>query len=196
MKNASPKDSTSNVLLKVVLISWLSLSTCSFQIGNTVKNAATKQVPSLLATNVRPSFYSPHKASAHRTILCAEKKDGGQVEEYKNALTSFLSNFMQSGDMQSENTADGEGAAPQDPLGDIVFDAPKIPKLDLQTLATKLDAELYEKEWFVTGRVNPSYFSDDFKFEDPDVKVDGIEGAFLCLICLHTCPEGAIQLSF
>lgn len=47
--------------------------------------------------------------------------------------------------------------------------------MPLETLAAVLDAELYEKEWFVTGNVNPIYFSDSFTFQDPDVKLTGIE---------------------
>ena len=45
----------------------------------------------------------------------------------------------------------------------------------IETLAKVLDYELFNKEWFVTGNVNPIYFSDDFEFQDPDVKLSGIE---------------------
>lgn len=45
----------------------------------------------------------------------------------------------------------------------------------MEKLAQALDAELYEKEWFVTGRVNPRYFADGFRFQDPDVQVTGIQ---------------------
>ena len=62
-----------------------------------------------------------------------------------------------------------------DPLADIDFNAPKSPKLNLQDLASVLDYELYNKEWFVTGRVNPIYFDEKFTFQDPDVKLTGIE---------------------
>lgn len=93
-------------------------------------------------------------------------KEGG-VEEYKNAATSILSNFMRKDKMKEQ----------QDPFADIDFDAPKISKKNLATLASMLDEELYEKEWFVTGNVNPSFFADDFEFNDPDVKLSGIEGA-------------------
>ena len=62
-----------------------------------------------------------------------------------------------------------------DPLADIDFNAPKSPKLSLQDLASVLDYELYNKEWFVTGQVNPIYFDDKFTFQDPDVKLTGIE---------------------
>jgi len=97
------------------------------------------------------------------------------VEEYRNVATSILSNFMQ----KDDTTMDGEDGitnANDEAFNNIDFDAPKLSKVsDLETLAAMLDAELYEKEWFVTGLVNPSYFADEFKFEDPDVKVNGIE---------------------
>jgi hypothetical protein len=89
----------------------------------------------------------------------------GGVEEYRNAVTKVLSNFMQKGSMSDT-----------DPLSEIDFDAPKIsPTTSLETLAAALDYELIEKEWFVTGRVNPSYFSEAFEFQDPDVQLKGIE---------------------
>jgi len=86
------------------------------------------------------------------------------VDEYRNAPTAFLSNFMQK-----------DSEPRPDPLADIDFAAPKSAKLPLATLAAVLDAQLHEREWFVTGRVNPIYFGDDFAFQDPDVKVTGIE---------------------
>lgn len=97
-----------------------------------------------------------------------EETDGTVVQEYRNTVTEVLSNFMQQGGTENEETED-------DPLAEIDFDAPKFGKVDLATLAEILDYELCEKEWFVTGNVNPVYFSDEFKFQDPDVKVDGIE---------------------
>jgi len=34
---------------------------------------------------------------------------------------------------------------------------------------------LNEKEWFVTGNIEPSIFDDEFEFQDPDVKLKGVE---------------------
>ena len=90
------------------------------------------------------------------------------VDEYRNAPTAFLSNFMQKTAVSSTTGAGGD-------LADIDFDGPKITKVKLDTLAAMLDYELYEKEWFVTGLVNPAYFDPAFVFEDPDVKLTGIE---------------------
>jgi hypothetical protein len=88
------------------------------------------------------------------------------VEEYKNTPTKILSNFM---GKPSDSVTN--------PIDSIDFDTPKFKgvQIDLDTLAKILDYELYNKEWFVTGNVNPIYFSDDFEFQDPDVKLSGIE---------------------
>jgi len=111
----------------------------------------------------RPSLIPIHGNRGRPTLLSAEKKS--DVQEYRNAATEVLSKFMK----KEEEEAD-------DPLAGIDFSAPKlVQKLSLETLAAALDAELYEKEWFVTGKVNPIYFADSFRFQDPDVKLDGIE---------------------
>lgn len=88
------------------------------------------------------------------------------VDEYRNGVTEFLSNFMQRTSREGDKV---------DPLACIDFSAPKVPKMSLEKLAETLDAELCEKEWFVTGNVNPIYFDDNFQFQDPDVKLTGIE---------------------
>jgi hypothetical protein len=95
----------------------------------------------------------------------ARKMTKSNVEEYKNAATKILSNFMKKDSMSAA-----------DPLADIDFDGAKIPSTTtLETLAAALDYELSEKEWFVTGKVNPRYFSKEFEFQDPDVQLKGIE---------------------
>ena len=76
-----------------------------------------------------------------------------------------------------EGAGDGDamGSEPN-PIDAIDFVAPKFSKrVDLPTLAAILDYELSNKEWFVTGNVNPIYFADDFEFQDPDVQLSGIE---------------------
>ena len=91
----------------------------------------------------------------------SDNDDESTVEEYRNVATQVLSNFMQKDKMETDT---------------IDFQAPKIsPSTSLTVLAEALDYELTEKEWFVSGNVNPSYFSKDFRFQDPDVKVDSIE---------------------
>ncbi len=42
-------------------------------------------------------------------------------------------------------------------------------------MAAALDAGLREREWFVTGNIMPELFSNSFKFQDPDVKLEGVE---------------------
>ena len=87
-------------------------------------------------------------------------------EDYSNKVAEFLSNFLPKSDTNQE-----------DPLGNIDFAAPKAKKMPLSALAKALDQDLRQREWFVTGQVNPIYFSDDFVFQDPDVRTEGgIEG--------------------
>lgn len=98
-------------------------------------------------------------APTSSTILKLEQSS----YERKNAAVSVLSNFVQ--DDVADNSL----------IDTIDFGAPKCPMLPLETLAQVLDYELYNREWFVTGNVNPSYFSEKFEFQDPDVKLVGIE---------------------
>ena len=105
-----------------------------------------------------------HSSSASRSMTQGDNNNMGE-QEYRNVATQFLSNFM------SKQEADTTDA-----LADIAFSAPKLNrKLSLELMAAVLDAELYKKEWFVTGKVNPIYFADSFRFQDPDVTLDGIE---------------------
>ena len=74
-------------------------------------------------------------------------------EDYVNPVTEFLGKFIPK----------------QAPVVlDVDWDKTKTP-MPLGELAQALDRGLRKREWFVTGKVLPEYFSDDFKFEDPDV---------------------------
>jgi hypothetical protein len=98
----------------------------------------------------------------------ANNDDGsaeGTVEKYRNKATKILAKFL------PQQKEDGP-----DPLASIDFSAPKAKKTKLEALAQRLEKELSASEWFVTGKVNPTIFSEDFRFQDPDVNIDGIEG--------------------
>jgi hypothetical protein len=103
------------------------------------------------------------------------EKMGGDVDEYRNAPTAFLSNFMQRPASSFSSSTTASGKEEDDPLSSIEFDGPKIKKVKLDTLASMLDYELIEREWFVTGMISPRYFDDNFVFQDPDVKLTGIK---------------------
>ena len=99
--------------------------------------------------------------AAHGTGLLAPVRRSRRVrvvaaasdEDYVNPVTEFLGKFIPK-------------QAPLE-LG-VDWAKPKTP-LPLGDLAQALDRGLREREWFVTGRVLPELFADDFKFEDPDV---------------------------
>jgi hypothetical protein len=92
--------------------------------------------------------------------------------EYRNVATKLLSNFMNEKDSpQQISTERGTNV-----IDTIDFNAPKFNKVvDIETMATILDYELIQSEWFVTGKVNPIYFANNFQFQDPDVKLNGVE---------------------
>lgn len=114
----------------------------------------------------RNLFEGPRGLFSSSDDEASQSSETSGVEEYRNAVTKVLSNFMQKDSMSPET----------DPFSEIDFSAPKISaSTSLETLAEALDYELIEKEWFVTGNVNPSYFSESFEFQDPDVQLKGIE---------------------
>lgn len=91
------------------------------------------------------------------------KLDSG-VEEYVNPVTSFLGKFLPSAKSSVPTIADS-----------IDWQMKKRPRTSFERLASDLQKSLTEREWFVTGNVDPKFFDSDFKFQDPDVKVNGIE---------------------
>ena len=102
-----------------------------------------------------------------RTGLCCQQQSkiilyAETNEEYRDPLTKMLGSFI-----NKENLDDN--------ISSIDWGISKRKKTSLQSLAKILEAELTKKEWFVNGNVDPSFFSDDFTFQDPDVKIKGIE---------------------
>ena len=104
-------------------------------------------IAALLATHAA-GLLAPVRRSRRVRVVAA----GGE-EDYVNPVTEFLGRFIPK-------------QAPLE-LG-VDWAKPKTP-LPLGELAGALDRGLRANEWFVTGKVLPEYFSDDFKFEDPDV---------------------------
>lgn len=89
------------------------------------------------------------------------------VEQYDNPLTKLISNLLPA----TSSSGNDDSSA--------IFEAidwqnkKRLPR-PLTKISTELSKALREREWYVTGLVDPSYFSDSFRFQDPDVKVEGI----------------------
>ena len=150
-------------------LSSLSLSTtASTTLGHRWKKPPTRPTPL--------QVLSSHPINTKEDHQSTEDADSSQSsssvnEEYRNPATQFLSRFMSSSSSSSFSSKKQSG----DPLNEeIDWDAPKIPPVSMDRLAQALDAELYTSEWFVTGRVNPRYFDNQFRFRDPDVQIQGI----------------------
>ena len=86
------------------------------------------------------------------------------VDEYLNPVTKLLGNFLPK-----------EAERPPSVVDAIDFGAPKRRSTDLAKLSRDLDAALSQREWFVTGNVDPTFFDPGFSFQDPDVKLTGIK---------------------
>ena len=107
-------------------------------------------------------------------------------EEYTNNIAKFLSSFLPNA--KTNNNFNSNGNL----LDNINWNETKRKKTSISTLSKDLEKELYKREWFVTGikfnyyhhhyyynyhkgNVVPSFFDDQFSFQDPDVKLKGIE---------------------
>jgi hypothetical protein len=86
--------------------------------------------------------------------------------KYKNIVVSALSNLLPPKSVVINEVN----------IDSINFEAPKRRKTSIKTLARAFETAFKKKEWFVTGVVDPSFFSNDFTFQDPDVKLDGLRG--------------------
>merc|ERR1711903_267131 len=111
-------------------------------------------VAALLAAHVTTGMLAPVRRSRRVRVVAAASD-----EDYVNPVTEFLGKFIPK----------------QAPVVlDVDWDKSKTP-LPLGDLAQALDRGLRTNEWFVSGRVLPELFADDFKFEDPDVSLTGIQ---------------------
>ena len=89
-------------------------------------------------------------------------KIDGSEEEYVNPITKVMGKFIS----KEKNI----------PIIDSIdWSKPKRTFSSLDELAVLLEKALIEREWFVTGNVDPSFFSEEFSFQDPDVKIKGIK---------------------
>lgn len=98
-----------------------------------------------------------------RTAYLSAGGNNADVDVYRNLPTSFLGNFLPtSSDQKAPSVLDA-----------IDWGAEKRKRTSLQRLSADLFLALTEREWFVTGNVDPSFFDDAFAFQDPDVKISG-----------------------
>jgi hypothetical protein len=110
--------------------------------------------------------HSQRSSRLPKNTLSMSNQNNLKPVEYINGITGFFGNFLpKTEEVTSEISF----------LDTIAWNKDKIRRIPLTAMAMRLQWLLEEREWFVTGKVEPSYFDEDFKFQDPDVKVDGIE---------------------
>lgn len=82
-------------------------------------------------------------------------------EEYSNGVAKFLGTFIPKKDDFRA-------------IDEIDWTVEKRSISSIESLVEQITPSLRAREWFVTGNIDPSFFSNDFVFEDPDVKVKGV----------------------
>lgn len=167
-------------LVQVVLLalSWKECQTFVVQYSRPI-DASSSHNRLVITTTTTTATTQPRSSSRVRlwSDNNQEQENGNDGnQKYRNVATEFLSKFMMSPE-DATTTTSSSSTTPtdDDPWTDIDFNAPKKPIRNLETLAALLDYEIYQSEWFVTGRVNPVYFAEEFVFQDPDVTLEGIE---------------------
>jgi len=115
----------------------------------------------------------PHISNKLGGVQCCSRtlKMSNENEVYSNPVTSLLGNFIK----KQEEPEKSSSPSKEFSIDSISWDRKKQTGLSLKTMSKKLDAGLKERQWFVTGNVMPELFSDDFRFVDPDVSLEGIE---------------------
>lgn len=139
--------------LRVSAFLLLTLIAVTIPVANSYSNSKVKS-----QTGSSTRFSSSHVCGISFKLEATSQ----QSEEYRDPLTKFFGNFISKEKVENK-------------LSSIDWQKPKRKKVSLQALAKSLEADLTKKEWFVNGDVEPSYFSNDFTFQDPDVKIKGIE---------------------
>ena len=112
-----------------------------------------------ILTYFSAAFHQKFRYCKVSSILLSNKKEIS--ESYLNPITAALGRFLP--------------AQEASPLDKIDWSVRKQSGLSINKLALKLEKLLNEREWFVTGNVEPSLFDEDFEFKDPDVQLKGIE---------------------
>ena len=88
-------------------------------------------------------------------------------------------------------------AAPLAPLGGVeAVGGPKRTGLPVEEVAKVLEADLQDRQYFVTGRLTPEIFADDCRFKDPTNDVVGLSRYLAALRVLFDPERSAVNLDY
>jgi len=112
------------------------------------------------------SAKTPIRFDQPTSLFVTENQSDIDEGEYTNFVAKFLGNFIS----PRQST---DNVVPE--IDTIDWGVTKRKPSSLENLASDLFFAIKQKQWFVTGNVDPSFFATDFAFQDPDVKIKGIE---------------------
>eukprot|EP01040_Poterioochromonas_malhamensis_P002432 gene2432-2583_t len=96
----------------------------------------------------------------HSNVILRNSKP--ELEKYSNPFLQWVSILLPTGGINSE-------------FEQLDWTLPKRPKSSMGQLIIDLEKTLKDKQWFVTGLVDPTFFLNEFQFKDPNVEVVGIQ---------------------
>lgn len=117
-------------------------------------------LPSQLSGFLISNTFKPVSTdSFNKSYLTRNRLYANKSEQYNNPVTAFLGSFLQKSSKSEKSSSS--------------ITKKKRTKTSIKKLITDLEKALIAREWFVTGDVDPSFFSNDFVFQDPDVSTSG-----------------------
>eukprot|EP00798_Chlamydomonas_sp_ICE-L_P003320 gene3320-13350_t len=136
---------------------------CSVASHARIRTASSLDTRRSVVSYCTPKEAPPPSSSTKKPTAANTTGSTSEKYAYSDPVNQFLSNFL-----PPARDVDAE-------LSDIDFSAPKLMGLSLDVMAEKLREGLTSNEWFVTGRVVPTLFSDEFVFKDDSVATTGIK---------------------
>lgn len=124
--------------------------------------------------NYRCQFRCHHRRVHAQCSGSSGEGDGGDDLRYNSKFVEAAGVFLPT-ISRGDNGGGGRSGRDDSAFLGIDWDAAKDPSESAAVLIDKLGPLLTAREWFVTGLSEPSLFSDDFLFKDPDVTVVGIK---------------------
>jgi hypothetical protein len=105
----------------------------------------------------------------HDSTATPAQEDGATIQDEEDSATS------DDDGIEKDVAVVGTVAVPVHKPTPQEVKSKKNKPLSLHKLAQVLDQQVYEREWFVTGYVNPTYFHPNFTYSDADVTLDSLQ---------------------
>jgi hypothetical protein len=163
---------TNTICIHVAAAVLLTASSSAFAPPATIPKIAECSTTSTVccaASNRRDALRSILFGGFTASTFSIETWAADDQVETKSPLIEVFKSFL-----PDDNHADSSSKE-NNPLDFISWDGPKKRGLNPEQMADAINDGLREREWFVTGKGLPEFYSDNFSFSDPQVSLMGYE---------------------